>query len=97
MDVQAAVDGGAQVGAALGRLCSLPAEDDAALPARIPHLPRFLSLSPTRARSPPTPVQAVGVCTGIYTRQELVEAAPEAVVLDDLADLSCVLTTFGLQ
>ena len=40
--------------------------------------------------------QAVGVCTGIYTRQELVEAAPEAVVLDDLNDLPAVLRTFDL-
>ncbi|PSC72331.1 haloacid dehalogenase [Micractinium conductrix] len=40
--------------------------------------------------------KAVGVCTGIYTRQELVEAAPEAVVLDDLNDLPAVLRTFDL-
>lgn len=41
--------------------------------------------------------QAVGVCTGIYTRQELCEAAPEAVVLDDLTDLPTVMATFGLE
>ena len=40
--------------------------------------------------------QAVGVCTGIYTRQELEEAAPEAVVLQDLCDLPGVMQTFGL-
>ncbi|KAL4452286.1 hypothetical protein ABPG75_007948 [Micractinium tetrahymenae] len=40
---------------------------------------------------------AVGVVTGIYTRQELVEATPEAVVLDDLTDLQQVLATFGLD
>ncbi|KAL4857292.1 Eukaryotic translation initiation factor 2 subunit alpha [Chlorella vulgaris] len=32
--------------------------------------------------------KAVGVCTGIYTRQELCDAAPEAVVLEDLTDLA---------
>ncbi|EFN54995.1 hypothetical protein CHLNCDRAFT_134806 [Chlorella variabilis] len=41
--------------------------------------------------------QAVGVCTGIYTRQELSEAAPGAVVLEDLQDLGAVLETFGLS
>jgi phosphoglycolate phosphatase-like HAD superfamily hydrolase len=41
--------------------------------------------------------QAVGVCTGIYTRQELQEAAPEAVVLEDLTDLAGVLSSFGLE
>ena len=41
--------------------------------------------------------QAVGVCTGIYTRQELTEAAPDAVVLEDLEDLPAVLTTLGLS
>jgi phosphoglycolate phosphatase-like HAD superfamily hydrolase len=40
---------------------------------------------------------AVGVCTGIYTRQELAEAAPEAVVLEDLCDLQAVMQTFGLN
>lgn len=39
----------------------------------------------------------VGVATGIYTRQELAEAAPGAVVLDDLTDLPAVLRTFGLE
>lgn len=39
---------------------------------------------------------AVGVCTGIYTRQELSEAAPEAVVLDDLTDLQHTLAAHGL-
>lgn len=54
---------------------------------------------PTRPRphNPSSFPQAVGVCTGIYTRQELVEAAPEAVVLDDLTDLQRVLATFGLH
>jgi len=45
----------------------------------------------------PSAPQAVGVCTGIYTRQELVEAAQDAVVLDDLADLPAVMATFGLD
>lgn len=40
---------------------------------------------------------AVGVCTGIYTRQELQEAAPQAAVLDDLTDLPAVLRTLGLS
>lgn len=39
----------------------------------------------------------VGVCTGIYTRQELAEAAPGGVVLDDLTDLRAVMQTFGLE
>ena len=41
--------------------------------------------------------QAVGVCTGIYTKQELEEAAPGAVVLDDLTDTAAVLRVLGLH
>ena len=40
--------------------------------------------------------KAVGICTGIYTRQELCDAAPEAVVLEDLTDLAAVMATFKL-
>lgn len=41
--------------------------------------------------------QAIGVCTGIYTKQELSEAAPGAVVLDDLIDTAAVLQVLGLS
>ncbi|PRW57041.1 haloacid dehalogenase [Chlorella sorokiniana] len=41
--------------------------------------------------------QAIGVCTGIYTKQELSEAAPAAVVLDDLTDTAAVLRVLGLS
>jgi phosphoglycolate phosphatase-like HAD superfamily hydrolase len=40
--------------------------------------------------------QAVGVCTGIYSRQQLTDAAPEAVVLDNLQDQEIVMATLGL-
>lgn len=40
--------------------------------------------------------EAVGVCTGIYSRQELEEAAPGALVLDDLTNTPAVLAALGL-
>lgn len=97
MDVQAAVGGGAQVGtgqpweAARDGACT---QDVAARPAAPTPAPACRCAR--ACRLPPAP-QAVGVCTGIYTRQELVDAAPEAVVLDDLTDLQRVLATFGLD
>ncbi len=41
--------------------------------------------------------QAIGVCTGIYTKQELSEAAPGAVVLDDVTNTAGVLKVLGLS
>ena len=41
--------------------------------------------------------QAIGVCTGIYTKQELSEAAPGAVVLDDLTNTAAVMRVLGLS
>ena len=40
---------------------------------------------------------AVGVTTGIYTRQELESVAPSAVVLEGLQDLAAVLQVLNLQ
>ena len=41
--------------------------------------------------------QAIGVTTGIYTRQELAEAGQSVVVLEGLADLGTVLEVLNLS
>jgi phosphoglycolate phosphatase-like HAD superfamily hydrolase len=41
--------------------------------------------------------KALGLTTGIYTKDELLEVAPEAVVLDGLEDIDRVLEELGLE
>ena len=41
--------------------------------------------------------QAIGVTTGIYTRQELANAGQSVVVLDGLQDLQSIFEVFNLS
>lgn len=41
--------------------------------------------------------QAIGVCTGIYTRQEVAEAGSDVVLLDDLQDIGRVFEVLNLS
>ncbi len=98
MDVQAAVAGGAQVWSrARRRATSRTSLRRCQQLVPLVGLRLRIWAAPQAAAPLASRLQAVGVCTGIYTRQELVEAAPEAVVLEDLTDLQRVLATFGLD
>lgn len=96
MDVQAAVGGGAQVRSRARRRATSRSSLRRCQQLVLLGL-RLCMATPQAAAPHASRLQAVGVCTGIYTRQELVEAAPEAVVLEDLTDLQRVLATFGLD
>ena len=39
----------------------------------------------------------VGVCTGIFTKEQLAEAVPETVHVNSFADLTAALQVFGLS